>query len=280
MPPRARRCSTPPMARSASASRRSACAKAGGRRDGLSFVAVEDGRIVGTVRLWDVAAGADRPALLLGPLAVDPAFRRRGIGAALMRHALHGGRPARPRRRAAGRRRVVLRPLRLLGRAHRQAVAAWARSPRTGCSAASSRPVRSNGAARRRSARSERPARTRPGRSRPRFRGRSPRRRHNASPQISWTPRVYPCGVLFRSSAFRSICTTYPGVATNDRLARSRPHRWPDRDDRLRFDRQRHAAADRAAISSSTSPGSWSSTRGQGPRAARRARHPLHPARR
>ena len=37
---------------------------------GLSFVAVEDGRVVGTVRLWEVSAGADRPALLLGPLAV------------------------------------------------------------------------------------------------------------------------------------------------------------------------------------------------------------------
>jgi predicted N-acetyltransferase YhbS len=55
---------------------------------GLSFVAIEDGRVVGTVRLWDVAAGLDRSALLLGPLAVDPAQRRRGVGSALMRHAL------------------------------------------------------------------------------------------------------------------------------------------------------------------------------------------------
>jgi predicted N-acetyltransferase YhbS len=54
----------------------------------LSFVAVEDGNVVGTVRLWDVSAGPDRHALLLGPLAVDPTQRRRGIGAALMRHAL------------------------------------------------------------------------------------------------------------------------------------------------------------------------------------------------
>ena len=54
---------------------------------GLSFVAVEDGRVVGTVRLWEVAAGACQ-ALLLGPLAVDPAQRRRGIGAELMRHAV------------------------------------------------------------------------------------------------------------------------------------------------------------------------------------------------
>ena len=55
---------------------------------GLSFVAVDNGHVVGTVRLWNVAAGPDRAALLLGPLAVDPARRRRGIGSTLMRHAL------------------------------------------------------------------------------------------------------------------------------------------------------------------------------------------------
>ena len=56
--------------------------------DGLSFVAVEDGRVVGTVGLWQVMAGAGREALLLGPLAVDPAYRNRGIGSALMRRAM------------------------------------------------------------------------------------------------------------------------------------------------------------------------------------------------
>jgi predicted N-acetyltransferase YhbS len=55
---------------------------------GLALVAVEDGRVVGTVRLWEVSAGANRPALLLGPLAVDPTCRRRGIGSMLMRRAL------------------------------------------------------------------------------------------------------------------------------------------------------------------------------------------------
>ncbi len=55
---------------------------------GLSFVATEDGRMAGSVRLWEVAAGADRTALLLGPLAVHPDCRQRGIGGALMRHAL------------------------------------------------------------------------------------------------------------------------------------------------------------------------------------------------
>jgi predicted N-acetyltransferase YhbS len=55
---------------------------------GLSLVATEDGRIVGSVRLWHVRAGETHDALLLGPLAVDPTCRNRGIGAALMQRAL------------------------------------------------------------------------------------------------------------------------------------------------------------------------------------------------
>ena len=56
---------------------------------GLSFVAVEDdGRMIGSVRLWEVAVGSDRTALLLGPLAVHPDHRQQGIGGALMRHAM------------------------------------------------------------------------------------------------------------------------------------------------------------------------------------------------
>jgi predicted N-acetyltransferase YhbS len=69
--------------------------------DGLSLVAVDHGRIVGTVRLWHVIAGPGRAALLLGPLAVDPAHRNRGIGSALMRHAI-------ARARLAGHRAIVL----------------------------------------------------------------------------------------------------------------------------------------------------------------------------
>src|SRR4051794_13800234 len=53
----------------------------------LSFVAADHGCVVGTVRLWHVSAGPARPALLLGPLAVDDAWRGLGIGAALMRRA-------------------------------------------------------------------------------------------------------------------------------------------------------------------------------------------------
>jgi predicted N-acetyltransferase YhbS len=56
--------------------------------NGLSFVARAGERLVGTVRLWNIAAGPDRPALLLGPLAVARDVRGRGIGRHLMRHAL------------------------------------------------------------------------------------------------------------------------------------------------------------------------------------------------
>jgi predicted N-acetyltransferase YhbS len=69
--------------------------------DGLSLVAVERGRVVGTVRLWNVTAGPGRPALLLGPLAVDPEHRNRGIGSALMRRAI-------ARARLAGHRAILL----------------------------------------------------------------------------------------------------------------------------------------------------------------------------
>jgi predicted N-acetyltransferase YhbS len=60
--------------------------------DGLSFSAIERGRLVGTVRLWNVAAGPNRPALLLGPLAVAQDARGRGIGAQLMARALREAR--------------------------------------------------------------------------------------------------------------------------------------------------------------------------------------------
>ena len=55
--------------------------------EGLALSVVRQGRLVGTVRLWHVSAGG-KPALMLGPLAVDPSCRKLGIGAALMNHAL------------------------------------------------------------------------------------------------------------------------------------------------------------------------------------------------
>jgi predicted N-acetyltransferase YhbS len=59
-----------------------------GRLHWLALVAGEHGRVIGTVRLWQVSAGSDRPALLLGPLAVDAGHRSRGIGSALVEHAI------------------------------------------------------------------------------------------------------------------------------------------------------------------------------------------------
>lgn len=57
--------------------------------EGLAFTAVNGkGKLVGTLRLWNVIAGSAGPALLLGPLAVDCKVQKQGIGAALMRHTL------------------------------------------------------------------------------------------------------------------------------------------------------------------------------------------------
>ena len=55
--------------------------------EGLAFSAVQNGRLVGTLRLWHVSAGGTS-ALVLGPLAVDPLCRKLGVGTALMQHAL------------------------------------------------------------------------------------------------------------------------------------------------------------------------------------------------
>jgi predicted N-acetyltransferase YhbS len=60
--------------------------------DGLSLVAEDGLCLVGTVRLWHVCAGPDRPALLLGPLAVDAAHRCHGIGSTLMWRAIAAAR--------------------------------------------------------------------------------------------------------------------------------------------------------------------------------------------
>lgn len=58
--------------------------------EGLAFSAIDgNDRLVGTVRLWSVVvAGPVHSCLLLGPLAVAPHLRDRGIGAGLMQHAL------------------------------------------------------------------------------------------------------------------------------------------------------------------------------------------------
>lgn len=52
-------------------------------------MAREAGSIVGSIAYWPVRIGkAGTPALLLGPLAVEPARKGDGIGSALMHHSL------------------------------------------------------------------------------------------------------------------------------------------------------------------------------------------------
>jgi predicted N-acetyltransferase YhbS len=68
--------------------------------ENLAFSAVAKGQLVGTLRLWHVSAGGI-PALVLGPLAVASAYRKLGVGAALMNHALAAA-------RARGHRAVLL----------------------------------------------------------------------------------------------------------------------------------------------------------------------------
>jgi predicted N-acetyltransferase YhbS len=78
-----------------------------GLRDGqrparsLALVARAGATVVGTVRFWPVRIGRRRRALLLGPVAVDAAYRNRGIGAALIRAGL-------ARAKALGHRVVIL----------------------------------------------------------------------------------------------------------------------------------------------------------------------------
>ena len=60
---------------------------------GLSFAAFEtsltaSGGLVGTLRFWNVRIGASIDALLLGPVAVDDAWRGHGLGGRLIRRGL------------------------------------------------------------------------------------------------------------------------------------------------------------------------------------------------
>ena len=66
----------------------------------LSFTARIGTLLVGSVRLTQVRIG-DTPALLLGPLTIEPPFRDRGIGKVLMERALGEA-------KATGHRLVVL----------------------------------------------------------------------------------------------------------------------------------------------------------------------------
>jgi len=58
----------------------------------LSFAALEDGALVGTIQCWPVAltgdAGGQSPVVMVGPVAVEPGRQRDGIGRQLMAHML------------------------------------------------------------------------------------------------------------------------------------------------------------------------------------------------
>jgi predicted N-acetyltransferase YhbS len=66
----------------------------------LSFVAHVGTLLVGANRMTPITCGG-MPALLLGPLTVDPPFRSRGIGEALMQKSMEAA-------RAAGHKLVIL----------------------------------------------------------------------------------------------------------------------------------------------------------------------------
>jgi predicted N-acetyltransferase YhbS len=67
----------------------------------LSLVARDDGQLIGTLRFWSVRIGRRHRALLLGPVAVDKAWRRRGVGGWLINTGL-------ARVQAMGHRAVIL----------------------------------------------------------------------------------------------------------------------------------------------------------------------------
>lgn len=68
----------------------------GPHEPGLSYVATHaiDGDIAGSVRQTRIAVGESGEALLLGPLAVRPAYKNLGVGRRLMTMAVDGAREA------------------------------------------------------------------------------------------------------------------------------------------------------------------------------------------
>jgi predicted N-acetyltransferase YhbS len=71
-----------------------------GQRPEFAFTARVGTLLVGSVQLWPVSVGPTA-ALLLGPLTVEPAFRERGIGHALIERTLAAA-------KTAGHRLVIL----------------------------------------------------------------------------------------------------------------------------------------------------------------------------
>jgi predicted N-acetyltransferase YhbS len=66
----------------------------------LSFTAWDGRRLIGCARQWTVRVG-ETPAIFFGPIAVDPAWRSHGLGAALTERACEAA-------AAAGHRVIVL----------------------------------------------------------------------------------------------------------------------------------------------------------------------------
>lgn len=60
--------------------------------EGLSFIASEGRRVIGTTRLWSISVGNGTQALLLGPVAVAEDCRSRGLGGAMVRRAIQTAR--------------------------------------------------------------------------------------------------------------------------------------------------------------------------------------------
>lgn len=54
----------------------------------LSFVIRDGDKLVATIRYWPITIGDMSPALLLGPIAVEPTLQGRGLGIALIRQSL------------------------------------------------------------------------------------------------------------------------------------------------------------------------------------------------
>lgn len=54
----------------------------------LSFVAYAGDDMIGTIEYWPIVIGDQYPALLLGPIAVEPQWQGKGIGVALIRQSL------------------------------------------------------------------------------------------------------------------------------------------------------------------------------------------------
>ncbi|MBL8555702.1 MAG: N-acetyltransferase [Phenylobacterium sp.] len=59
----------------------------------MSFVALEAGRVIGTVRMWRAAVG-EQPVAFFGPIAVEEGDRRHGLGMMLVERACAAARAA------------------------------------------------------------------------------------------------------------------------------------------------------------------------------------------